>query len=564
MKNNQAKFKLNFRNYLFGALSGVLFGLAFPPVNLWIFGFVFAIPLLFSLENTFDADNRNEKHAGRRRILYAMFCVQHLMTLWWIGGWQANQDKFLMLAGILICVVRPFIYFIPFEGYFYIRRKSGFTSAIAAFPFLWTGFEWILSVTEWAFPWISLGYTQVSNQYFNQIADLGGVLLLSFVTNSINTIVFYCIYKYLHNTERSIRGSFKFSDYGKEIALLAVLLILPIAYSAVKYNTYSKFNPENAKTLSVAVIQPNINPWAKWERSPMENAADHIHIQDSLNARFPGKTDLSLWTETSITFLDSATNSYPYNVNFLHSFSDVENLSVISGFTELYFYRHGGAPASANYYLSDSSLRYQHFNSAIAVLPNDVNVQIYRKMRLTPVSERIPYVDQIPFAKNMLHWNVGISNWGLGKEQKTLMVKGKNGSFPVASIICIESIHGDFIRKFALLGASIFTVITNDAWYSGTSGPAQHFAMSQMRAIENRRYTVRCGNGGISGLINPAGKVESLLPVSSYVGKIFSVPEMRTITFYSKYGDFTGYFSAILAIIFICLSIKRKNGHEKN
>ena len=68
----------------------------------------------------------------------------------------------------------------------------------------------------------------------------------------------------------------------------------------------------------------------------------------------------------------------------------------------------------------------------------------------------------------------------------------------------------------------MLTTITNDAWYGESSAPIQHFEMAAMRAIEQGRYLVRSANTGISGIIDPYGRVlirTSLFETVAVVGE---------------------------------------------
>ena len=76
--------------------------------------------------------------------------------------------------------------------------------------------------------------------------------------------------------------------------------------------------------------------------------------------------------------------------------------------------------------------------------------------------------------------------------------------------------HGDLLRGGVSVadarggrarGSELLTTITNDAWYGQSSAPYQHFAMASMRAIEEGRYLARAANTGISGLVDPYGRV---------------------------------------------------------
>lgn len=533
--------------YLLAAISGLFFVLAFPPVGLNLLAFVLLIPLISALENAVKVG------ASRWRLMYVAFLVQHVGTLWWVGSWQANADPFLMIAGVVLCLFHPFFYFVPAECYYRFRRRFGLTPALIMLPFIWTAFEWLTSITEWAFPWLCIGYTQVNETSWVQIADLGGVLLVGFVIVAINSCLYYLATGLsTKRDEASKRNFIRQKNNIIVIAVLALLAIAPKIYSHIRLSEFDADNFANNPKLTIGIIQPNINPWDKWSRNPVKNISDHFKVQDSLSRATSRKIDLVLWSETSITFMGLPVNSYPYDLSILRPWLNTNDLSLMTGFTEFYFYKAGeDVPASAEAFPGDSSRRYSSFNSAIMVSPSRIrsDVQIYRKMKLTPISERIPYVDQIAWLKNILRWDVGISNWALGREQKNLQATGAKGTFAIAPIICIESIHQDFVRQFAKKGAEIFTVITNDAWYNHTFGPYQHLAIAQMRAIENKRYLARCANGGISAFISPAGEIIAQAEQYQNSGIARSIPKIKDLTFYSQIGDVVGWLALACVVI---------------
>ena len=62
-------------------------------------------------------------------------------------------------------------------------------------------------------------------------------------------------------------------------------------------------------------------------------------------------------------------------------------------------------------------------------------------------------------------------------------------------------------------GSQLLTTITNDAWYGWSSSPYQHFEQAALRAIEDGRYLVRAANTGISGIVDPYGRVLERTPL---------------------------------------------------
>ena len=81
------------------------------------------------------------------------------------------------------------------------------------------------------------------------------------------------------------------------------------------------------------------------------------------------------------------------------------------------------------------------------------------------------------------------------------------GGHLISIAICYEVVYPDLVRQFVAGGSELLTTITNDAWFGPTSAPYQHFEQASMRAIENGRYLVRSANTGISGIVDPYGRV---------------------------------------------------------
>ncbi len=98
-------------------------------------------------------------------------------------------------------------------------------------------------------------------------------------------------------------------------------------------------------------------------------------------------------------------------------------------------------------------------------------------------------------------------------------------------------------------GSALLTTITNDAWFGRSSAPWQHFAMAAMRAVEQGRYLVRAANTGISGVVDPYGRVvlqSGLFVEGAWTADVRLIEEK---TIYGQTGDWVVWGSLLLTAL---------------
>jgi apolipoprotein N-acyltransferase len=79
--------------------------------------------------------------------------------------------------------------------------------------------------------------------------------------------------------------------------------------------------------------------------------------------------------------------------------------------------------------------------------------------------------------------------------------------------------------------------LTNDGWFGISTGPYQHFQQARVRAIEEGLPLVRAANTGISGVIDPVGRVIASLPLGAEGVVDARLPATIAPTLYARYGD---------------------------
>lgn len=532
--------KLNKKNISLAILSGILIGISFPPIPLPILIFFSFVPFFFLLEikNTLGEINR---------ISYLTFFVFNLITLYWVGSWTKEADPFLMISGVLLLFLNPAFYLIPTSIYFLSTKIISKEKSLLLFPIFWVFFEYIYSVTDLRFPWLTLGNSLPYFNQFIQIADVIGAYGLSLLILYINIFIYLSI-KELRTTKKI---NYKY-------ALIATLLfIIPIIYGSVKIANQKPF----VNKVTVGLIQPNLNPWDKWSGGNLDQQID-LYLDLSEKAYKQGAR-LIIWPESALSVYLLSGN-YSEQVQKIQKFVYMNNIFLMTGMPDVNFYFDlNNAPNDAKK-LKSGDAAYTSYNSILLFSPITLEVQKYQKNLLVPFGEHVPFVEHFPFLGNLIRWQVGISSWNAGKEQNVFDLS----AIKVGGIICIESIYPDYVAKFVQKGADFIAVVTNDSWYGYSSGPFQHKEISVLRAIENRRSVVRAANGGISCVIDPFGRTLKKTNLFEKTILVASVPIYSEKTFYTKYPLLIPYFVVLVTLIVLIsvlifsLKIKIRKKHD--
>ncbi|MCZ7555597.1 MAG: apolipoprotein N-acyltransferase [Bacteroidia bacterium] len=523
------------RNMLLACASGLLLALAFPPVPFGHTALVALVPFLFLLE-------RQRSFAGAFRYSYLAFLVANFGTIYWISGWWGD-DPWLKAAGVVVNLVHPLLFTIPGMLLYFIRRRLGPVAMGAGFPFLWTTWEWLAHLPELSFPWMLLANTQTYDHIGIQYITVTGTFGITLWIASINALLYIGV-------RHIIRGTWHFPSR-PALALLAtvvLLLLLPKIHGTVLLR-----NPEAAqRTLRIGIVQPDIDPYEKWGsgETPLMKLQKLLHLYDSL-AQF--QPDLVLMPETAIPFrILQAT--YREEWLELRRRVDSSGVALLTGFPYTVFYDDPEtAPGSARR-IPDTNIRYHDFNAAMLVEAGETVPQVYKKSRLTPLSERIPYLDALPFMQDALTWGVGISNWGLGNDTTVFTLNNRPTRDGFWAMICYETLYPSFVAGFAARGANAFGVITNDGWFGPTSGPYQLQRYTVLRAIENRRAIARCANNGVSCFINKYGEVRQETKLYTQAAILDEVESTDEITFYARHGDWLPIGTTVATGLLLLLS----------
>jgi apolipoprotein N-acyltransferase len=335
-------------------------------------------------------------------------------------------------------------------------------------------------------------------------------------------------------------------------------IFIPISYSVYRYQNYQ----EKESPANVVVVQPNIDPYAKY--GSMSTAEQIQQLIKLSSAVAQSNTEYFIWPETAIPESTDeerirATPNFYTIQQFLNAY---KNANVLSGIESYRLYQDAQTPTAK--LLGRSGLYVDSFNAAVQ-LENSAQVQFYHKSKLVPGVEQLPFADALAFMKPAFA-AFGGTTGGYAKQEKPSVFYAQSG-IGVSPVICYESIWGNYVAESVNQGSSFIAIITNDGWWGNTSGKDQHLAYAKLRAIENRRWVARSANTGISAFINQRGDVVKQTKWWTPAAIKADINLNEENTFYTRNGDLIallGCSGAVFMLLFGSFMIFRLRNSFSN
>ena len=505
--------KIDGHSIFFALLSGLLIFLSFPKYGLGFVSWVAFIPLFIALGNT---------TTFRQGLFYGFITgiTAHVGMIYWIAYVVVNYGYLplwlgvalmLLLAAYLSLFVAVFA-----AGMVCLRNKA---PLYIVAPVLWVCLEYLKSHMLTGFPWANLGYSQHLNLALIQIADVGGVFILSFMIILLN-VAFYEVI-----TKRN-----------KQAYVLALCVFViwagVYAYGIFKVKQIDQALM-NAPSIDVSLIQGNIDQSVKWNPRFQEQTLNYY--EELSMQKPPSKKGLIVWPETAVPFLYQDTGEFQNRVRDL--------------------------PIETNSWLLFGSMSYapqsestDYYNSAYLLTPEGETSGKYDKVHLVPYGEYVPLRNIFPFISAL---TAGIGDFAGGKGYEVLEM----GERKIGVLICYEAILPQAVRHYKRSGADLLVNITNDAWFGMTSAPYQHLSMTIFRSVESRLYLVRAANTGISAIVDPKGRLIAKTEIFTRDALAGSVRFISIPTIYARFGDWFVWLCYLILAGMILWSIK---GRGKN
>jgi len=433
--------------------------------------------------------------------------------------------------------------------------------ALMAAPIVWVTTEFGRTHIFTGFPWVLLGYSQTTVLPIAQVASLFGVYGVSMLVASVSAaLATYAVSQRgpaeagrhvrmeagrhvrmeagrhermeagRHEQTRAGRHARTGAVAGAAPLVVVLTIVLAVAVWGRRRAAAGEWTHEG-DPIRIGLIQGNIDQADKWK--PARAAAifqDYLRMtRDAVRQG----AEFIIWPESSTPFLFEDDVFAAAQVRILAQQARVPMLfgsdQVVRGAN--------GAPTA-------------YYNAAFLVRPDGTTGAVYRKMHLVPFGEYVPLKHVLFFAAPLVE---AVSDFSAGDEAVLLPV----GRHLVSTAICYEVVYPDLVRRFVVGGSEMLTTITNDAWYGRASAPYQHFEQASMRAIEEGRYLVRSANTGISGIVDPYGRVVQRTAIFEPAVVVGEARFLKTSTFYARHGDVLAYASVLATAALLVVGRRR-------
>ena len=544
---------MKLKNTLLYFITGLCLGLAYPPINFYLLIFAGYALLLHLIETS-----KGYKEL-LKRVYFSIIFFELIAASWVaLSGMRESADRFLIAGGVFVIFFHPVFFLIPSVIYFSISKNiksEKFPNLhLIAFPFIWTAFEYLQTLTEVTFPWLFAGNAFSTNLEKIQYIDYTGIYGVSFWVCVLSALVYY-LYKNLKSSSNNVFAEVRKKNNIVVLISIVIIYILPNIYSAISSPEKKYINNSDEK-ISVGVIQPNVGAFVKWGANQKLLVDDYSKMVREVSAK---KQNLKLVVlpETAMPFY-LLYDVYDDLFNIFKNACDSSGVTVLTGTPDMKLYENRSLAKIDSKVFSSKGQYYDTYNSAVLLEKGKEKNQYqkYNKIKLVTGSERMPYQRNIPFLKDIIKWGVGLSSYQLGEDTTIFLLDGK---YKFHTAICFESVFPGFFSGFVDKGAQFSVIITNDAWWGKFFGTYQHNQYAIFRAIENRRWIVRSANTGISCIIDPCGNIYNETNINEKALFTDEIGIRNEKTFYTKYGDVFSLCVLCIGMIFWLYGIIYKN-----
>ena len=558
--NNTSKQKTYGILWLMVVLSSILLSIPWLVPHCGWLALIALVPLL-------SAERVAEQNNVKRFWLwhYSCFVIWNALTTFWVGNATVGGGIFAVLANSLQMSV--------VFGLFRLSKKK--FRGILPYLFLmfaWIAWErWYMVSAEISWPWLVFGNAFAKSiktiQWYEFTGTLGGSLWVW----AANLSLFGLMVSILEGSW------FRWNRFAKWSSVIGTVIVVVFPFAASAH-LWHHFEEESEGKVNVLIAQPNFDPYQKFESMSQQQQNNILLAQfDSALTAMPAPAEaeavtekaaaLNLWeglliapeTFTGDIFLNDVQSSATWR-SFQEFLQKYPNADFLFGASTYEFFHQRSAPSIL---AREYGLGWVENHNSAFVTDHTGRYDLFHKSKLVVGTELTPYPKIFVPIDNKLG---GLMGRVIGQKEIATMnyVASDSIVIPFGCAICYESVYPEYCTGYVLKGAKFMTIITNDAWWGNTPGYKQHANYASLRAIELRRDIARCGNTGISGIINQRGEY---LSTSNWWQRETLSGQVNTAsrkTFFVRHGDLVGRISTfafllLFSYLIVSLLIRRRN-----
>lgn len=525
-------------------LSGCLMFLSFADWDIWPFGFLFFVPLMYLADRAAST---------RKAFLWA-----------WGSGWIANYGGFYWITGLLedfghmpIWIALPIclllnayqgLSFGVFGALFHYLRKKG-TAAVILAPLCWLALElWMPLI----FPYY-MGNSQWTFPAMIQLVEIFGPLGVAAVLFTMNGALYDALDTFLLHKERRSWGVLFDALPRKRVLIgLAVAFALVVANITYGYVRMGQVDAQAdaAEKLKIGAVEADIGIW---EKEASDKLANNLHIHQRLSRKLASEgAELIVWPESSfqspyvfassvdspdLELVEKGVQQYrryiPKNATWLRPSQAApadtaadddrartaaeDRYAVQRGFDVPTLF--GGityrtlSPEEMETNPPNKKMKrvvdgkivrvprpYRVYNTATLLDGDGRVLGMYDKTYLLAFGEYIPGAEFWPWVYDVIP---EASEFTPGQTIEVFELDGHR----LGVMICYEDIIPRFGVAVAEQDPHVLINVTNDAWFGKTAEPYLHLALATFRSVETRRWLLRSTNTGVTAFIDANGRL---------------------------------------------------------
>ena len=519
------------RIYIF--LSGLLLGFTVIFAKIGIVAFVAIIPLAMILYRRAGV----KKYIMRKAYLdgFIFYMSFDVVIFHWFTYFYPLEFAGLTKGEAIVVIALAWIGFSALQSVFsalvfvlisgFSRTKIYKSHPILLAPFaasLWAVNEWTQTLTWAGVPWGRIAISQTEMPIMMQSVSLFGSYFLTFVIVLFNFLAAYAL---LFADKRKMASKIALIVLGAHILCGTVLYFIP--------------TKDEDRTIKVASVQGNLESQSNYDTSLADTYL--IYEEQTRKAASDG-ANIVVWPEGVLAV--DIHHRIRLSSGLVKISKAVSNLSQELGVTII-----------IGTYVDES--KETTYNSVSAFYPDGTDcINAYSKIKLVPFGEYMPMREFLsavvpPLAEiNMLSFDVT-----KGEEYGVFGTTSDENSIKVGTLICFDSIYESVAIGSARAGAEMFIVPSNDSWFYDSRAMYMHHSQNILRGVEQGKYTVSCGNTGVTSIVSDKGVVIEDMPIYEEGYVVDTVYASTSRTLYSYIGNLFVYLCIAFVIVMFAYNI---------